>query len=130
MTEALETRLVGLRDRVALLYGEDLAQEMAIRIILRPELNDQQVLTKAKWLFQDNLRKESWFVPVDDGQIETHWGYDDTERIHARIELQHLYNKSKRIVKIIRVELGLLTLSSSRRSVIRAINRNEERESL
>ncbi|KKN66125.1 hypothetical protein LCGC14_0474150 [marine sediment metagenome] len=130
MTEALETRLVGLRNRVALLYGEDLAQEMVIRMILSPELNDQQVLTKAKWLFLDNLRKEPWCVQVDQDEMDALWNFDDTDRIHARIELQHLYNKSKRIVKIIRVELGLLALSSSRRSVIRAINRNEERESL
>ena len=130
MTEALETRLVGLRDRVALLYGEDLAQEMVIRMILSPELDDLQVLTKAKWLFLDNLRKESRCVQVNQDQIDALWNFDDIDRIHARIELQRLYNKSKRIVKIIRVELGLLVLSSSRRSVIRAINRNEERESL
>ena len=130
MTKERETRLVGLRNRVALLYGEDLAQEMAIRMILSPELDDQQVLTKAKWLFLDDLRKESRCVQVDQDQMDALWNFDDVERVHARIELQRLYNKSKRIVKIIRVELGLLALSSSRRSVIRAINRNKERESL
>ena len=126
----METRIVGLRDHVALLYGEDLAQEMVIRMILRPKLDDLQVLTKAKWLFRDGLKRESHCVLVDGEYLDTVLNYDDTDRIHARIELQRLYNKSKRIVKIIRVELGLLALSSSRRSAIRSINRNRERKVL
>ncbi len=128
MTEEQETRLVGLRDHVALLYGEDLAQDMVIRMILRPELDDLQILTKAKWLFRDGLRKESHCVLLDGEHWDLVLHYDDTNRVHARIELQRLYKKSKRIVKIIRVELGLMALSSSRRSAIHIINRNEERK--
>ena len=129
MTEVLEIRLVGLRNRVALLYGEDLAQDMVIRMISKPELNDLQVLTKAKWLFRDILRRESWYVQIDQEEMDNLLNYDDTERIHAGIELLRLYKKSQRIVTLIRVELGLLTLARSRMSEIRTINRNEEKES-
>ena len=129
MTEEQETRLVGLRNRVALLYGEDLAQEMVIRMILKPKLNDPQVLTKAKWLFRDTLKRESRFVQVNQEEMDNLLNYDDTERIHAGIELLRLYKKSQRIVTLIRVELGLLTLARSRMSEIRTINRSEERES-
>ena len=130
MTEALETRLVGLRNRVALLYGEDLAQEMVIRMILSPELDDQQGLTKAKWLFRNTLKRESRYVQIGQEEMDNLLNYDDTERVHAGIELLRLYKKSQRIVTLIRVELGLLTLARSRMSEIRTINRNEEQESL
>ena len=130
MTAEQEIRLVRLRDRVALLYGEDLAQEMAIRLILAPELSDLQVLTKAKWLFRNILKRESWCVQIDQEEMDSLLNYEDTERIHAGIELLRLYKKSQRIVTLIRVELGLLTLARSRMSEIRTINRNEEQELL
>jgi len=130
VTEEQETRLVGLRNHVALLYGEDLAQEMVIRMILRPELNDLQVLTKAKWLFRNTLKRESWYVQINQEEMDSLLNYNDIERVHAGIELLRLYKKSQRIVTLIRVELGLLTLARSRMSEIRAINRNEEQESL
>ena len=128
MTKELEERLVGLRDRVALLYDEDLAQEMFIRMVLNPELTDSQVLTKAKWLSRDNIRRESRYVLITEETIDSVWNYDDTDRIHARIELQRLYKKSKRIVKLIRVELGLYVISRQRESFVRAVNRVEEGE--
>ncbi len=129
MTEEAETRLVGLRNRVALLYGEDHAQDMFILMLLTPDLTDLQILTKAKWTFRDNLRRESRYLLVEAEFMDMVNYRDDIERIHARIELQRLYNKSQRIVTLIRAELGLLTLARSRMSEIRTINRNEERGS-
>ena len=125
-----EKRLVGLRNRVALQFGEDMAQEMVIRMISNPGLTDLQVMTKAKWLFHNRIRSESRYVLMDDEELGKLWNRDDTNRIHARIELLRLLRKYIRVAKLIRVELGIGSLSPTRRSVIRSINRDQERESL
>ena len=129
MTAEFAQRLVKLRDHVASLYGEDLAQDIVIRMILNPSLNDLQVLTKAKWLFRSELKRERWFVPIADEQIEFYLGFDDFDRVNAWIELRRLCKKSARVVKIVKVELGLYVVSRQRESFVRAVNR-EEGESL
>ena len=126
-----EKRLVGLRDRVALQFDEDMAQEMVIRMILSPELTDLQVMTKAKWLFRNRTKSESRYVWMDDderlGLLHNH---DDTNRIHAGIELRRLMSKHERVAKLVKVMLGRGVLSRVRICVIRSINRDQERESL
>ena len=125
-----EKRLVGLRNRVALQFGEDMAQEMVIRMILNPGLTDLQVTTKAKWLFRNHIKSESRYILMDDEQLGALWNCNDTNRIHAGIELRRLMNKHERIAKLVKVVLGRCTLSRVRISTIRSINRDQERESL
>ena len=133
MTEALETKLVRLRDRVALQFGkdgEDMAQEMVIRMILSPELTDLQVMTKAKWLFRNRVKSESRYVLMDDEELGKLWSCNDTNRIHAGIELRRLMGKHERVAKLVKVMLGRSVLSRVRICVIRSINRDQEPESL
>ena len=130
MTEEQEIRLVRLRDRVAPQFGEDMAQEMVIRMILNPGLTDLQVITKAKWLFRNRVKNESRYVLMDNEQLGILWNCDDTNRIHAGIELRRLMNKHQRIAKLVKVMLGRGVLSRVRVCVIRSLNRDQEQESL
>ncbi len=126
-----EKRIVRLRNLVASLYDADLGQELVIRMILNPELDDLAVLTKAKWLFRNRLRDESHYVWMDDdeelGLLHNH---DDTNRIHAGIELHRLISKYERVGKLVKIALGCYTLSGARKSIMRARNRQQEPESL
>ncbi|KKL91705.1 hypothetical protein LCGC14_1891980 [marine sediment metagenome] len=136
MTQEFEVRLVELCNRVALHYGEDMGQEIAIRMILNPELDDPQLMQKAKWLSRNTAKRESRCIPVDfefaeevmEIRVWAHYGFE--ERMFARIELRRLCEKSKRIVKLVKVELGLCTVSRQRESYVRAVNRNKERKLL
>ena len=130
MTKELEGRLVGLCNRVALQFGEDMAQEMVIRMILNPGLTDLQVITKAKWLFRNRVKSESRYVLMDDEELGKLWNCNDTNRIHAGIELRRLMSKYERVEKLVKVVFGRWNLSPVRKSVIRARNREQERESL
>ena len=125
-----ERRIVRLRNLVASLYNADLGQEIAIRVILNPGLDDFAVLTKARWLFRNGLRDESHFVSMDDEEIGLLHNHDDTNRIHAGIELHRLINKYERVGKLVKIALGCYTLSGGRKSIIRARNREQEPKSL
>ena len=125
-----EKRIVRLRNIVASLYNADLGQEIAIRMILNPDLTDLQVITKAKWLFRNQAKSESRYVLIDDEQLGLLWNRNDTNRIHAGIELRRLMGKHERVAKLAKVVLGCYTLSRNRECVIRSINRDQERESL
>ena len=123
-------RIVRLRNIVASLYNADLGQEIAIRMILNPGLTDLQVITKAKWLFRNRVKSESRYILMDDEELGKLWNRNDTNRIHAGIELRRLMSKHERVAKLVKVMLGRSVLSRVRICVIRSINRNQERESL
>ena len=125
-----EKRIVRLRNLVASLYDADLGQELVIRMILNPELNDLAVLTKAKWLFRNRLRDESHYVLMDDEELGLLHNRNDTNQIHAGIELHRLINKYERVGKLVKIALGCYTLSGARKSIMRARNRQQEPESL
>ena len=125
-----DRRIVRLRNLVASLYNVDLGQEMVIRMILNPELTDLQVMTKAKWLFRNRVKSESRYVLMDDEELGMLWNRDDTNRIHAGIELRRLMSKHERVAKLVKVMLGRSVLSRVRICVIRSINRDQEQESL
>ena len=125
-----EKRIVRLRNLVASLYDVDLGQEMVTRMLSNPGLSDFEVLTKAKWLFRNRLRAEARYVLMDDEELGLLYNRDDTNRIHAGIELHRLINKYERVGKLVRIALGCYTLSPGRKSIMRARNRQQEPESL
>ncbi|KKK90886.1 hypothetical protein LCGC14_2718510 [marine sediment metagenome] len=102
----LEADLLQLRKLVAVLYGEDTAQDTMVRVLSRKYrehwFKRELFIAKRKW--QQKLKRENLLKPFDETEILQE---DDTERILSWIELRARASKEPDFLRLMLIELGI-----------------------